>query len=395
MRAISVKGWLIFFLLLFNGVIASEKKTVCLNMVVRNSSHFVKNCLHSVKPFIDYWVIVDAGSPNWTKKFVQGLLKDIPGEYHEVSWKGFEETYNEAFQLCKGKADYVLFMSSDDWLEYEPSFQLPHLSQDVYCIGCVNWQKKEEKALRRKLIKASLPWRWKNDLGEYLSCDKPCTSSVLEGILCVKGLDFPQIGASWEQNIDMLTRILTKDPENARAVLYLAESYRKGGKYEQAFEMYNKRILMGQEEQEVFWAMFRLATLQRELSYPVDTVIDSLIRAHRYRPYRIEPVYELAHLYNQQGRYQLAYECITSRALMPKPAEEDILGLIKWQEEYGLLFEFSLCSFYVGHYQESLDACDALLKIPSLPKALQERVRVNRKFPIRELEKRRKQEEGK
>ena len=46
------------------------KKTVCLNMIVRNESSVIQRCLDSVKGFIDYWVIVDTGSIDGTQKIV-------------------------------------------------------------------------------------------------------------------------------------------------------------------------------------------------------------------------------------------------------------------------------------------------------------------------------------
>ena len=47
------------------------KKTVCLNMIVKNESKVVERCLDSVKSLIDYWVIVDTGSDDGTQKVIR------------------------------------------------------------------------------------------------------------------------------------------------------------------------------------------------------------------------------------------------------------------------------------------------------------------------------------
>ena len=57
----------VFFFALFSlaYVIGAEepiKKTICLNMIVKNERPVIERCLNSVKEKIDYWVIVDTGS---------------------------------------------------------------------------------------------------------------------------------------------------------------------------------------------------------------------------------------------------------------------------------------------------------------------------------------------
>ena len=63
----------------------------------------------------------------------------------------------------------------------------------------------------------------------------------------------------------------------------------------------------------------------------------------------------------------------------------DVLFVQDWIEEYGLLFELSITSFYVGHYQESLDACDKLLEIKDLPQTWRDQVELNRLYPMTKL----------
>src|SRR5574340_542399 len=95
------------------------KKTICLNMIVKNESKVIERCLASVKPIIDTWVIVDTGSTDGTQAIVREFLKDIPGELHERPWVNFGHNRNEALELARGKADYLLLIDADDKLAYE------------------------------------------------------------------------------------------------------------------------------------------------------------------------------------------------------------------------------------------------------------------------------------
>ena len=101
-------------------------------MIVKNESKIIKRCLDSVKPIIDYWVIVDTGSVDGTQEIIKKHLKDIPGELHERPWKNFGENRTEAFQLAKGKGDYLLFMDADDVLVIEEEFHKQALTKDLY-----------------------------------------------------------------------------------------------------------------------------------------------------------------------------------------------------------------------------------------------------------------------
>ena len=76
-------------------------------MIVKNEKDVIVRCLESVKPVIDYWVIVDTGSTDGTQKIIKKELKDIPGELYERPWKNFGENRSEAFNLAKGKGDFI------------------------------------------------------------------------------------------------------------------------------------------------------------------------------------------------------------------------------------------------------------------------------------------------
>jgi len=55
-------------------------------MIVRDESHVILETLHSVSPYIDYWVICDTGSKEDTKEKIQSYFSyvDIPGELYGI-----------------------------------------------------------------------------------------------------------------------------------------------------------------------------------------------------------------------------------------------------------------------------------------------------------------------
>ena len=166
--------------------------------------------------------------------------------------------------------------------------------------------------------------------------------------------------------IDFLEEALKKEPDNARYVLYLADWYRLCGEKIKALIQYEKRLSMGGSEEELFWAMVQRACLQKQLHFSEDTVLDSFSEAHRLCPYRAEPVYYLAEMYNQLGQLSLALETLKGREFVSQETKP-VLFRMSWITDYGLLFQQAITSLYMGRYEESLAACTTLLANKNLP----------------------------
>lgn len=378
-------GLLVCLLSLMVTLSAYAKQTICLNMIVKNETKVIKRCLDSVKPLIDYWVIVDTGSHDGTQKMIKKELKGIPGVLYERKWRNWGENRSEAFELAKNKADYILFMDADDVLEFDAEPSLPFLTHDQY----IMWRgTKDFQYLKPQIVKADLPWQWKGVTHEYLDCSQIYTSQILTGVKYVT----KDGGASsfdpekFTKNVKLLEEGLKKEPDNQRYVFYLAESYRDAGDKAQALKWYQQRVNMQGWDEEVFWSLLQIAHMLRELGLADNLIIEAYKNAHAFRPHRIEPIYYLAELLNQQNQYMQAYACIKMWEQLPKPQQKDALFNMDWMEKYGLAFQLSICSYYAGHYQESLEVCDKLLKIEDLPSHWRELTEINRTFPTAKLQ---------
>ena len=68
-----------------------QGRTLCLNMIVKNESAIIRNCLESIAPWLDYWCIHDTGSTDNTVQIIETFFRErgIPGEMHHTPWKNF------------------------------------------------------------------------------------------------------------------------------------------------------------------------------------------------------------------------------------------------------------------------------------------------------------------
>ena len=67
------------------------KKTICLNMIVKNETKNLERLFKSLHKVIDYYVIHDTGSTDGTPEKIKEILGNynISGEIHHEKWKNF------------------------------------------------------------------------------------------------------------------------------------------------------------------------------------------------------------------------------------------------------------------------------------------------------------------
>ncbi|HAB99375.1 MAG TPA: glycosyl transferase family 2, partial [Parachlamydiales bacterium] len=224
--------------ILLNNINNKEKKmrkTICLNMIVKNENKVIKRCLASVKPVIDYWIIIDTGSTDGTQETIREFMKDIPGELYEYPWVDFAHNRNQALALSKDKGDYLLFIDADEQLIFDESFSLSSLDKDFYFF--LIRQPSGINYFRESLILNRLDLKWVGPVHETIVSSQAKTFALLQG---VTNLSITQDGHRSEDprkylnDAAVLEKALETDPENSRHIFYLALSYGNAKEYEKA-----------------------------------------------------------------------------------------------------------------------------------------------------------------
>jgi glycosyltransferase involved in cell wall biosynthesis len=364
---------MIYLLVFFLCLAEAKESKICLNMIVKDESAVIQRCLTSVKPLIHYWVIVDTGSKDGTREIIRECLRRVPGELYERPWRNFGENRSEAFDLAKGKGDYILFMDADDTLEFEGAIKWPHLTQDLYLFWRGN---KDFGYLKPQLVRGNLPWKWVGVTHEYLDCSIAYSSAVLPGVQYRSGDGGARSSdpEKFRKNVHLLLEGLQKEPENARYMFYLAESYRDAGEKEKALEWYCNRIAAGGWREEVFYSKLQIGHLLRQLGEPSSLVIEAYKEAHLYRSHRIEPVYYLATLYNLEKQYEEAYKLLKAFSSIPQPQKPDLLFHENWISRYGILLQLAISCDYLGYEEEREALSTQLLAIPDLPEPIRKKL---------------------
>lgn len=373
--------YFILFIFPLSFILGADHK-VCLNMIVKNESDVITRCLGSVKPIIDYWVIVDTGSTDGTQDLIKEFMKDVPGELYEKPWKNFEHNRNEALDYAKGKSDYILFIDADEVLTYEPDFKLPTLKENFYFMTTSYGG---TEYARVQLIDNKLNWKWKGVLHEAVDAPERKTSGLIAGVKNVVHTDGARSKdpEKYQKDVKVLEEALAKEPTNTRYAFYLAQSYRDANDYQNALDMYQKVISMSYWNEEIYVSLFQIAQLKDQLKYPKEDVIAAYYKAFSYRPTRAEPLNRLAEFYRRDDRFAEGY--VVAQAGLAIPPPKDLLFVEQWSYDYGLLLECSVCAYWMGKYQESYDLTQKMLDKKNLPQNVRELAERNLVFAKEKL----------
>jgi hypothetical protein len=348
-----------------------------LNMIVKDEAPVIERCLASVKPWIDHWVIVDTGSSDGTQDAVRSFMRDVPGSLHERPWRDFSHNRNEALQLARHTADYLLFIDADETLAMPAGFAWPALDGDAYRFQCEYADIRYE---RNALVATRLPWRWYGVLHEYLDSTEPHSWQTVSGPRIRVNHDGARARdpQTYSRDIEVLERALGDEPGNGRYAFYLAQSLRDAGQLLASRDRYLQRAAMGGWEEERWCAQFRAAQLHELTGGTPQQLREGYLAAYQARPTRAEPLYELARYHRERSEFALAHLFAQQAAALPEPA--DILFVDATVYAWRSLDELVVASYYAGFLAQGRAALQTLLAQGRFPESQRARIMANRQF---------------
>ncbi|MEE1792616.1 glycosyltransferase [Streptomyces sp. BE308] len=342
-------------------------------MIVRNESAVIRRCLESVLPLIDRWVISDTGSTDGTQEIIKEVLAGVPGQLHQDSWVDFGHNRTQNIRRAAGAADYLLLVDAD--MVIEQRHALPRLTVGAYMVAHAG----DMTYRNKRLVRGDLPWRYVGATHEYLEADGEGLPAGLDALVVRHFADGGSRSDKFERDERLLRSDLARDPGNARAVFYLAQTLRDLGRGREAVEWYERRAAMGGWAEEVYYAQLQAGVLRAEAGDWASGMAD-LVAAWELRPQRMEACYELASRLRVRGQYASARAF--ARAGLDRPEPGDWLFVQPWVYRWGLLFEYSITAYWTGDYPACVAACDRLLAMEDLPAVYREQTLKNRRFAV-------------
>ena len=351
----------------------------CLCMMVKNESERIREALKSAKPFIQRWLVIDTGSTDNTKDIVLEEMADIPGNLIDRPWVGWTANRNELIELGRvSKPDFLLLLDGDQVIV--PQGEQPlKLDPDV-----VYWATHRQGSTEFKkplLLPPKYNWHHVGVTHEFLTPepDKP-KMEILPVVIQESGR--VKTTEYFLKDVEILEAELKKDPNNARNVFYLAQSYRDAGSLSKAIELYLQRAAMGGWYEEVWYSLFQVAVLEMKRGDTWNIIIADFLHAYDNNPNRSESLGALARYCRERKMYHLAYMAAEKACQIPLP--DDKLFVDRSYYEWRNRDEYALAAFFTGRFHEAANTWASLLmgvkEGQHLPDSEKERVQKNYEF---------------
>ena len=282
---------------------------LCLNMIVKNESHIIKQQLEKLclkVPQIDYWVISDTGSTDNTRELIVDFFreKNMKGELFQDEWKDFGHNRSVALDHAFNKSEYLMVFDADD--EIVGDFKLPivmkngfpALEYDSYyfMFGSMNGISYN----RVQLVTNKKKWHYVGVLHESIECFTKTTIST------IKGNYYTVSGRSGSRSKDpdkYLKDALILENAHAEALknqdniyiryaFYCGNSYYDCGKSEEAIKWHKITLDQTNWVQEKYVSCMKLYDSYKKLNQ-TETGMYYLVKAFSYDKERVECLYEL------------------------------------------------------------------------------------------------------
>lgn len=350
---------------------------ICVNMIVRNEAAIIRETLDNIAPYISTWVIVDTGSDDGTQAVIRDHMArlGIPGELHERPWRDFGHNRSEALTLAQGHGDYIWVLDADD--KVVGNLDFGQLGQDLYQL---RYGQTSNVFWRPSLFRDGLPVRYEGVVHEDVIVDSDFNHDRLDGDYYI---DSRRLGArnrnpqqKYESDRDLLLAEIERNPDNARSVFYLAQSYFDLGDFENARKWYQRRVDMAGWAEETYQSMYRVAESMWSMGAPWPEVESAYLRAWEFRPTRAEPLYAIAYRYRLDERYRLGYLFAKHAAEIPFPIEDTFLVSADTYT-WGALDEAAVCASWIGEHAEAVALWRRALAKPGLPHEDRQRITAN------------------
>jgi len=347
------------------------KKTICLNMIVKDEIHILLETLQNILDYIalDYWVICDTGSTDGTQDAIRSFFgkKGIPGELIQDSWVDFGYNRTKALTAAFGKTDYLLIFDADDKIMGD--LKLPSaLTCDKYLMTFGPGF----SYLRPLLITNRKRWCFKGVLHECLS-----DMENMNGEEVIKGDYYIISGRSGNRSKNpnkylddavILKKAFEKEmlPGGdygmaCRYAFYCAQSYKDSGHnyMDDAIEWYKKVLTLDNWTQEKYFCCLTMGELYK---YKQDfkNACHYWLKTVEYDSERIEGVVSLVEHYHSTGQHLLVNIFYTKF----KDYKRGLPGkLFVYEDKYNDLLEYynSISSFYTFDKLSGYQSCKQIL----------------------------------
>ncbi len=329
--------------------------------IVKNESKVLRRMLASCRQHVSYVVLSDTGSTDDTLAVAKQACTEfnMDSVVHKDVWRDFG--HNRSLNLDHARAavkawgldpmtTWFLLLDADMELEAKTAFP-----DNMGTTVALAQHTSHMSWMNTRLVRADSTGRYIMRTHEFFAFAGMQTISDWATIKdhCDGGSRADKL----ERDARLLRLDLKEDPRNARAMFYLGQTLQGLGKHVEALFWYDKRVVAGGFEEEVWmaaWESSRCAAAAGRL----DTDHRAAV-AWSMRPWRAESLSDIAHRAMDRSEHRRALATARAAGTIPFPSDEKL-----WVDEksYKWVPSFVACvsAFYLGENRLGAQVSDYL-----------------------------------
>jgi glycosyltransferase involved in cell wall biosynthesis len=317
-------------------------------LMVKNESRIIERCMKAVEGVVDAFCVTDTGSTDNTRDIVKEFLKTHKGCLIECEWKNFGHNRSISFDgaqaylrdtLKWNLTDTYGLLLDGDMVFVPGKLKSQPLGEIGYSIVQVAGNLQYPNC---RLVRMDYAWKCKGVTHEYW--DGPTTALSKEICHIDDRNDGGCKSDKFTRDAALLEKGLEEEPDNARYMFYLAQTYHSLGRWKDSAAMYKKRITAGGWYEEVWYSHYMIGQCYLNINDPIRFEA-WMLRAYKLNPKRAEPIYKLAKYFREVAEHYKAYHYTKLGKTIPLSTE----SLFVETDVYTGLFDYerSILEYYV------------------------------------------------
>lgn len=303
-----------------------SKPSIGVALICLNGEHTLGACLDSIRPYVDQIVVcVDDQTTDKTAEVAAAhradvirpfrMLEDHECEFHgKLRVQHFAKARTFSFSLLDPNLDWWGWIDADDIMEHGELLR-PILGSATpeqiglflpYRYGTLQGGEVTNTIFdRERFMRPAVGWEWQGRVHEVIKPLKPGSWMRADDVTITHQEGKHKSQDSIKRNLVLLQIDLEENPNDQRAIFYMANALFAAGEWAEAVMWYERTV---ENEQNPYqcWQSYVYMSMAYERLRDAGGAISAAFGALDALPYHPEPYYRLATIYCLIGQYQKA-----------------------------------------------------------------------------------------
>lgn len=366
----------------------SQEARIVLGMIVKNEETTLQKTLDSAMDGVDAVFIFDTGSTDGTLDLIRDYSKkhapSKPFYVMQGEFVNFAEARNSLLEFIEDHPsssliDFILLLDAND--EFHGTAELRQYARErlaspdddeggFYILQKWLYGDVIETYYNIFLIRPRRKWRYTGAVHEYLHPENlklaktpmKCPDTIW--IYQDRNENCEQSFVRYTRDKALLLAELEQNPNEPRALFYLAQTYSCLDQYEDAYEYYKRRAaISGADDpmpEETYHAKYRMGNMCIRLQKPHDEIVRAYSDAYEFWN-RVEPVLRLCEYYLfVRNQPLIAYGYATMAIFTPFPTNA-LLFVSETDYAYARYNRFVVTAFAAGDVDRALEVSEKMM----------------------------------